>query len=225
MLDRNPVHFNTAACSTVVQLVKDLVLYQNVEDAIKCLKPICEASNVMQSNNSSVADGLEAWKGVLKSFRDLGAEGREWLEKAKTRYNCSVPAVWFVASILHPKYRGANLTPMEWRTARKWIADEAPEHLAGFTDYVGGESKDAVKAAYESAPGCKLHNFIRAQKQFGAYPDNLADLCEIAAALVPSSAGIERVFSSMGFVHSDLRNRLFSEKVAKLAFCLRAVNL
>ena len=133
---------------------ENLVLYQNVEDAIKCLKPICEASNVMQSNNSSVADGLEAWKGVLKSFRDLGAEGREWLEKTETRYNCSVPAVWFVASILHPKYGGANLTPMEWRTARTWIADAAPEHLAGFTDYVGGESKDAVKAAYESAPGC-----------------------------------------------------------------------
>ena len=40
-----------------------------------------------------------------------------------------------------------------------------------------------------------------------------------------NSAGIERVFSSMGFVHSDLRNRLDSEKVAKLAFCLRALNL
>ena len=144
VLDRNPEHFNMAACSTVVKLVKGLVLYQNVEDAIKCLKPICEASNVMQSNNSSVADGLKAWKGVLKSFRDL----------TEIRYNCSVPAVWFVASILHPKYGGANLTPMEWRTARTWIADEAPEHLAGFTDYVGGESKDAVKAAYESAPGC-----------------------------------------------------------------------
>ena len=88
VLDKKPVHFNTAACSTVVKLVKDLVLYQNVEDAIKCLKAICEASNVMQSNNSSVADKLEAWKGVVKSFRDLGAESREWLEKAETRYNC-----------------------------------------------------------------------------------------------------------------------------------------
>ena len=40
-------------------------------------------------------------------------------------------------------------------------------------------------------------------------------------ALIPSSAGLERAFSTMGFIHSDLRNKLGPEKVGKLAFCMR----
>ena len=42
-------------------------------------------------------------------------------------------------------------------------------------------------------------------------------------SLPPSSAGLERVFSSLGFVHSDVRNRLGHEKATKLAFVMRAL--
>ena len=41
--------------------------------------------------------------------------------------------------------------------------------------------------------------------------------------LPPSSVGIELVFSSLGFVHSDVGNRLRQEKAAKLAFFLQAL--
>ena len=40
------------------------------------------------------------------------------------------------------------------------------------------------------------------------------DLALEMLVLVPRSAGLECVFSSVGFVHSDLRNRLGPEKVA-----------
>ena len=42
--------------------------------------------------------------------------------------------------------------------------------------------------------------------------------------MAPSSAGLERLFSSMGYVHSDIRNRLDPERVRKLAFCMRLLN-
>lgn len=41
---------------------------------------------------------------------------------------------------------------------------------------------------------------------------------------IASSAGIERVFSSFGFVHSDVRNRLGTEKAAKLTFMYKVLN-
>ena len=40
----------------------------------------------------------------------------------------------------------------------------------------------------------------------------------------PSSAGLERVFSSMGHLHSEIRNSLKPEKVRKPAFCMRWLN-
>ena len=41
---------------------------------------------------------------------------------------------------------------------------------------------------------------------------------------VASSAGVERVFSSFGFVHSKVRNRLGIEKAGKLVFMYKLLN-
>jgi hypothetical protein len=41
---------------------------------------------------------------------------------------------------------------------------------------------------------------------------------------VASSAGVERLFSTFGFVHSDVRNRLGIEKASKLTFIYRMLN-
>jgi len=42
---------------------------------------------------------------------------------------------------------------------------------------------------------------------------------------VASSSGVERVFSSYGLVHSKLRNRLGTEKAAKLVFLFKILNM
>lgn len=41
---------------------------------------------------------------------------------------------------------------------------------------------------------------------------------------VASSASVERMFSTFGFVHSDVRNRLGIEKAGKLVFLFRTLN-
>ena len=53
------------------------------------------------------------------------------------------------------------------------------------------------------------------QEQFG--------LLTIRILLPPTSAGLERVFPSLGFVHSDVRNRLGHEKATKLDFVMRSL--
>ena len=39
-----------------------------------------------------------------------------------------------------------------------------------------------------------------------------------------TSARVERMFSTLGFVHSKLRNQLGVEKAAKLAFMFKSLN-
>ena len=73
----------------------------------------------------------------------------------------------------------------------------------------------------------KIVNFSESQNILGAYPTLLMELDLLAMAPRTSSGCLERVFSTMGFVHSDLRNRLGVESLkidTKLAFCLRALN-
>ena len=68
-----------------------------------------------------------------------------------------------------------------------------------------------------------MADFIKSQVLTGELSVKLGNVSEKILNLPPSSAGIERVFSSLGYVHSDVRNRLGQEKAAKLAFVLRAL--
>ena len=72
-------------------------------------------------------------------------------------------------------------------------------------------------------PNCKAKSFIRAQTALGVISDELSRLSLKLMSLAPSSAGIERAFSTMGYVEGDLRNSLSSEKTEKLAFCMRCL--
>jgi len=54
--------------------------------------------------------------------------------------------------------------------------------------------------------------------------EQMIDLCSQLLSAVASTAGLERIFSSFGLVHSKLRNRLGNEKAAKLTFLFRALN-
>ena len=49
-------------------------------------------------------------------------------------------------------------------------------------------------------------------------------LCSQLFTAVASTAGLERIFSSYGLVHSKLRNKLGNQKAAKLAFLFKSMN-
>ena len=49
-------------------------------------------------------------------------------------------------------------------------------------------------------------------------------MAESLMSAVSSSAGVERVFSTFGLVHSKIRNRLGTEKAGKLVFIFKLLN-
>ena len=115
------------------------------------------------------------------------------------------------------------MTQQEWKTAKNWIATTYPDSLGAFINFIGGEN-DKIKTEYSLVQGkerLKLLNFMKAQAVCGNLDTDLLQLSLVLFSLVPSSAGIERIFSTMGHVQTDLRNRLNPEKVKKLAFCNR----
>lgn len=50
------------------------------------------------------------------------------------------------------------------------------------------------------------------------------DLAEQLLSARASSAAVERIFSTFGLVHNDLRNRLGTEKAGKLVFMFKCMN-
>ena len=221
VIDKHLEYFSSSAHSAIVRNVKNLTLFQQVTDAIKYLTPICVALNQIQDNSIQVAQAVEALKDLLEKFRGK-TEFREWLEKCEARYNVSVPDVWFVANLLHPILIGNRLTQFELQKAVSWIKENKPGDLTAFMNYIGGE-KEQVKEAFTEATGARVENFLEAQNLMGNYDDGLLQLSLEALSYIPGTGGLERMFSSMGFTDSDLRNRLDPAKVNKLAFCPRVL--
>ena len=76
-----------------------------------------------------------------------------------------------------------------------------------------------VEAEYDFE--CDLFKFIKGQVLLVNFSKELQKIAEDVFSLFPSSAALERIFSSLGFVHDETRNRCSIEKANKLAFCLR----
>ena len=180
------------------------------------------ALNKMQSDSIEIATGFEVWKDLLSTFREMGSEGREWLEVVERRYENSVPPLWCLANVLHPNFVGKKLTTKEWKSAKDCFVKMYPDDVPEFIHFIVS-FKDQYNNEYEQS-GCPVvADFIKSQVLTGELSVKLGNVSEKILNLPPSSAGIERVFSSLGYVHSDVRNRLGQEKAAKLAFVLRAL--
>ena len=63
--------------------------------------------------------------------------------------------------------------------------------------------------------------FLRAQLICGNLEKDLYDVVSTLLTLCPSSAGIERVFSTMGYIHDEKRCNMKHQKVQKLPFINR----
>ena len=89
--------------------------------------------------------------------------------------------------------------------------------------FIGGENVKFYDE-FKKIGDVKITNFVKAQVLLGNLSEKLGNISEQLMAMVPSSAGLERIFSSMGYIHSEIRNRLDPEKVRKLAFCMRLLS-
>ena len=114
------------------------------------------------------------------------------------------------------------MTPKELKDTKKLVEEKYTSLLPEYIDFVA-EGKTIVTENWVRASGCKVENFIKWSRDEQEISQGLAELMITTLKLIPSTAGLERVFSTMGFVHADIRNRLGSEKVTKLAFCMRAL--
>ena len=207
---------------TLTKWSKILWSTKNVEDAITFLDPISEALDKIQSDQATTASAVETLKDLLNKFREMGSDGREWLENAKQDMLLLYLHLFFAANILHPEYLGRTLTKSELKHAGEWIKAEYPNAVSDLLDFIG-DGRYKIEKEYETCGRSKPIGFMKSQMMFGYIVESICNLSVKFMLLVASSAGVERAFSTMGFIQNDYRNKLNNEKVVKLAFCMRTL--
>ena len=128
-----------------------------------------------------------------------------------------------LANVVNPKYRGKSLTDAEYETAMDWAT---AEHENIIPDLINFKAQAGPFPTFLFKDN--VVQTVKPVDWWMSLTDRLhADTRKVVLQLLTATAsfaGVERMFSSFGLVHSNLRNRLEIEKAGKLAFLFKLLN-
>ena len=127
--------------------------------------------------------------------------------------------------LLDPRYNGSpHLSSEEIDTAMNYLADH---HYAALQAVINYRAKASPFGSYMFKPEVLSGTdpFAWWQSQASMLDEHILSLVEQLFTARASTAGIERIFSTFGLVHSKLRNRLQTEKAGKLVFLYKLLNM
>ena len=206
----------------IKNIVDNSGVYKTATHLEKQLSAVSAALNRLQSDTCCAAEGVDVWMQLLDNS-DLEPH-RSAIQR---RFQQWLKPVHLVAYKLHPEYRGDKLSADQDNQVHTWLEERNPAFVGPLLLF---EAKDAKlpKALFSETstsavkPGSWwriLHNGVKKSDDADAVPEDFVKLVEHVQSVPCSSASIERCFSTLGNVHSKLRNRLAVTKAAKLAKC------
>ncbi|KAG8125632.1 hypothetical protein E2320_020790, partial [Naja naja] len=191
---------------TVTAKILNIGLKRNVEHMLSILKPISEALNKIQKNSCFIADAVEIWKEMSEHLKAELHMDRIKLQALKKRMG---------------QYQGKNLSAEEEELAMTWVSSN---HLSVMPTIINFKAKEEPFKKYMFAEDIlKKVTPVNWWKSF-KHLDLETVQVMISLLTAVASAGVERIFSSFGLIHSKLRNRLGPEKAGKLVFLFQIMN-
>ena len=128
-----------------------------------------------------------------------------------------------MANIVNLKYRDKDLTDKEIEIGMSVAASKNPDFLPLLVNF-----KAAVAPFQQFMFHDNIVQTIKPCDWWKSHKDHVnQELLEVVDQLltaVTSSAGVERILSSFGLVHSNIRNQLGIEKAGKLVFLFKLFN-
>jgi transcription termination factor NusB len=209
----------------VSEKVSNIQIKRLAEDFLAILKPISIALDRVKKN-AFLSDAVEVWKELESTFDKDDNISIIQIRIFKKRYNQAMTPYHYLAYLLDPRKTKYSLTVEEKESALQAAEEIYPD--SGLLPIV-------IKLEARSRPFTKVmfsENILKnvTAVEWWKSQKNISDITTILPIVqqllgsVASSASVERVFSSFGLVHSNLRNRLGIEKAGKLVFLFKYYN-
>lgn len=217
------------------RVLDDDVFWVRIDTVVELMNPIVHLITAFESNEPQVhriAKMFNNLEAVLIEKLPLSplqsAEEKAILSKFKERKKFGVSSLHLAANLLDPAVQGSDLEPVDMLEAISFICDTARntglnaiqvrENLADYRDKQGIWSRQFV---WEGV-GVKEDNvYLVTPLLWWRGLRGTCTLAEVAVKILGApvtSAATERTFSTFGWIHSKKRNRLTSERAAKLTY-------
>lgn len=212
----------SAINSNIGVKVNDVNLKQNAQDYMKTLKAVSVSLDKVQRDDCTIGEAVEVWLD-LQDFLKCNRPNPGELAHFTKWYTTAMTNAHFLANIMDPRFQGERINEEEYDAAMEYAAVYHPDTMP---DFIKLKAKCSPFKAYLFNPETLVNIkpivwWMALEKSI--HPATLS-LAQQLHSAVASSAGIERLFSTFGFVHSKVRNRLGTEKSAKLVSVFRALN-
>ena len=199
--------------------VTNLGVKRAAEDLLARLRHISVALDKVQRDNCTIGEAVTIWKDLESKLPENSDIKKRW----RARYAQAMTPAHFLANLLLPSSQGMILSDEGENEALEYAERKLPPLIAIIMKFQARSSPFQAFKFSES-----VTESVSAAEWWMSHQDQVDDAClsvvlQLFSAFA-SSAGVERVFSSYGLVHSKLRNRLGKEKAAKLVFLFKAMN-
>ena len=214
-------------------IVMDPDFVKKLDECIRILEPIEMFIKIFQNDAVPCSDVYKAFlvlEEKMGNLSKISSEKQEYLVNlVRNRFNFMYGDAHGVCYVLDPRYLGDNMT----RALRNEIEDfiynfpkndgttdkERQEQLAReYTAFRIEALRERQQKTFRFKLIGQSKSVLQWWKADGTDWPLLQDLATRVFSMASSSAASERNFSSFGFIHTKLRNRLCPEKVAKLVY-------
>lgn len=205
----------------IINAVQDMELKNKVSRYAEKMRKIARTLDIMQRDDTTIADAVNLWKKLKMFFESTGVEKDIYAVEERLGKNLTAPH--FLAYLLHPKYRGADLTAEEKKSALEYARCYYSDAMADIIQF-RGQTYPFEEYLFDSKTLEKVSAYTWWRQLRNDISTEMYDLVEMLFTAAASSAGLERLFSTYGMVQSNLRNRLGMQKCAKLVTVFRYYN-
>ncbi|KAE9088006.1 hypothetical protein PF005_g11510 [Phytophthora fragariae] len=216
-----------------VLVFNDETFWTTLEDAEQIIRPLCNASYILQRDENTLVDVVLCFRGIFDGFV-AGPHARELIPLVEERWNDCEQPLFILALFLHPRYReAAKALPNEGISSIDSVCNYAVFYFKRFfrrdpgmlRDHMDRWCSDTLYVGYEKLVYGEFETawrFWSAAKRMKAGP-NLPDLAIAVLSIAANTATCERYFSQLGRIHTPVRNCLKAEKTNEAAITGQAI--
>lgn len=206
----------------IYRLITDISLKRSVEDYCAILDPVSKALNQMQASGKNLSDAVLFWHELAEELSQvLTTEKRKYVVQ---RRNQAITPAHLLSFYIDPRFHSQRVLTQDEINTTMVFAQQLHSELPGLIARFRAKCPPFIESFFSSNVATAVH-----PAEWWNLPEFElnAQLKEVVVSLLscsPTTADIERLFSTFGWIHSKERNRLGIEKASKLVFCLKVLN-
>ena len=212
------------------------VFWDKISGYLQLLKPVATAITMVEGDNQHLSIVMKVFHDLQKSFDEqlpncpvLRSEEPLLKEVVSKRQDWIMQKVHLAANLLDPRYRGCHISDEEAVDAIE-LAYEVASQMPGINEKnVLGEiaefrskenlfSKSFIWQSVDQCSPISWWNGMCSHTQLSKVATGILNL-------PPTSASVERSFSHHSHIHSAERNRLSTDRAAKLVYVAHHLTL